>query len=322
MFHIHASSRFRCLIVAFLALFIITGQPRAKGQDTSPGIDFFTGVNFSFSDMNFESQYDVLLHLTPGFKWNFGHHWQLSGQVMIPIVNTFGDSYKFVKIGAFNVSKELCISKLYLKATVGVFDMYRYGADLKAFLPLCDWFAFEGQMGYVGRMYYYYKFYINEPNTFVWTVGGDIYLPRWNTQFRGTIGRYLYKDYGCEAEVMRHFNHTTVSLYGRWSSEYGLDGGFRFVITLPPYHRKHRYVNLRLASNYRMSYSVMGNTISNCMYHTDPEENERHGWFSRDLLQWGSHTMAPDFIITNASDVKPDEKSEEQSQEPSETEKQ
>jgi hypothetical protein len=32
------------------------------------------------------------------------------------------------------------------------------------------------------------------------------------------------------------------------------------------------------------------------MYNTDPEENERDGWFSRDLLQWGSHTMQPDFI--------------------------
>ena len=33
------------------------------------------------------------------------------------------------------------------------------------------------------------------------------------------------------------------------------------------------------------------------MYKTDPEENERDGWFDRDLLEWGSHTMAPDFII-------------------------
>jgi hypothetical protein len=34
------------------------------------------------------------------------------------------------------------------------------------------------------------------------------------------------------------------------------------------------------------------------MYRTDPEENERDGWFSRDFMQWGSHTMEPDFRIT------------------------
>ena len=321
MFHLHTSFRLRSLIVAFFALFFMVGQPQAKGQDTSPGIDFFSGINFGFKDMNFERQYDVLIQLTPGFKWNIGHHWQLAGQAVVPIVNTYGEEYKYVQIGAFNISKELSISKLYLKTTVGIFDLYRYGADLKAFLPLCDWFAFEGQMGYVGVLYNYYnRLWIEKPKTFVWTIGGDFYLSRWNTQFRGTVGRYLYGDYGCEAEAMRHFNHTTVSVYGRWSSVYGLDAGFRFVVMLPPYHRKHRAVNIRPASNYNLSYMVMFNTYSNRMYHSDPEENIRDGWFSRDLLHWGSHTMKPDFIITTKSDtisakqpeVQPETQSDEQ----------
>ena len=298
MFNLHTSTRLRSVLVLFFTLFFMEGQPQAKGQGSSPSIDFFSGINFGFSDMHFERQYDVLLQLTPGFKFNFGNHWQLAGQAVVPIVNTYGEQYKYVQIGAFNISKEFRISKLHLKASAGVFDMYRYGVDLKAFLPLCGWFAFEGQMGYVGTMYFNETFHINKPNTFVWTVGGDIYLSQWNTQFRGTVGRYLYRDYGIEAEAMRHFNHTTVSVYGHWSNEYGLDGGFRFVISLPPYHRKHRAVNFRPASNYQMSYSVMYKVYSNRMYHTDPEENIRHGWFSRDLLQWGSHTMEPDFIIT------------------------
>ena len=304
MFHRHALHRHHPLLVALLALFLWTGQPQAKGQDTSPGIDFFSGVNFSFADMNFYRQYDVLIHLTPGFKWNMGHHWQLTGQAMIPVVNTFGDQYKYVQIGAFNINKEFRVSKLYLKTTVGVFDMYRYGADLKAFLPFSEWIAAEGQVGYVGTLYFNPSPHINKPDRVVWTIGGDIYLPRWNTQFRGTVGRYLFRDFGCEGEAMRHFNHTTVSVYGRWSGDYGMDGGFRVVIMLPPYHRKHRAVNFRLASNYRMSYTVMYNNYSNCMYNTDPEQNERDGWFSRDLLHWGSHTMDPDFIITNQSDKK------------------
>lgn len=302
MFHLHASSRYRSLIVGLLALFFVAGQPHAKGQDTSPGIDFFSGVNLSMVDMDFERQYDVLIHLTPGFKWNMGHHWQLTGQAVIPIVNTFGYSYKYVQIGALNVSKEMRISKLYLKTTVGVFDTYRYGADLKSFVTVSDRLAFEVQMGYVGLLYFTPSAHFTIPNRFVWTVGSDIYLPRWNTQFRGVIGRYLFRDFGCEAEVMRHFNHTTVSLYGQWSGKYGLDGGFRIVIMLPPYHRKHSVVNFRPASNFRMSYSALYKEYGNCMYHTDPEQNERDGWFSRDLLHWGSHTMEPDFIITNKSD--------------------
>ena len=290
MFHLNKTPQGRLLIVGLFALIFMASQPQAKAQDTSPGIDFFSGVNFSFADMNFYRQYDVLLHLTPGFKWNMGHHWQLTGQAMIPVVNTFGDGY------------EMRISKLYLKGTVGVFDKYRYGADLKAFVPLSDNLAFEAQAGYVGVLYFDPSPHIFKPDCLVWTVGGDIYLPRWNTQFRGTVGRYLFSDFGCEAEAMRHFNHTTVSLYGRWSGDYGLDGGFRVVIMLPPYHRKHRAVNFRPASNYRMSYTVMYKIYANGMYNTDPEQNERDGWFSRDMLRWGSHTMEPDFIITKKSE--------------------
>ena len=115
MFHLNESPRCRSLIVGLFALFFMASQPQAKAQDTSPGIDFFAGVNLSFADMNFYRQYDVLIHLMPGFKWNMGHHWQLTGQAMIPVVNTFNDYYsKYVQIGALNISKELRINKLYL----------------------------------------------------------------------------------------------------------------------------------------------------------------------------------------------------------------
>ena len=298
MFHQNTPSRHFPLLVALLALFLCIGQPKAKGQSTAPGIDFFSGLDFNFKDMDYETQYKFLIRLTPGFKWNMGNHWQMAGKVVIPIVNQYGTDYSFVQVSALNVSKELNIRSFYLKPTIGVFSQNRYGVDLKAFLPLCDWFAFEGQAGWVGSVFMFPYWEIVAPNRFVGTIGGDIYLPRWNTQFRGVVGKYLYDDFGCEAEAMRHFNHTTISVYGQWSNMYSFDAGFRIVIMLPPYRRTHRAVNFRPASNFYLSYTVMYQQFNNLMYCTDPEENLRDGWFSRDLLQWGSHTMEPDFIIT------------------------
>lgn len=297
MFHRHTSSRLRSAVVVLLALLFGLGHPKASGQEASRSIDFFSGVDFNFKDMDFETQYKLLVRLTPGFKWNLGNHWQMAGQVMIPVLNQYGYEYKFVQLNMLNVSKELCYKQLYLKATAGIFSSNYYGLDLKAFLPLCEWFAFEGQTGYVGTMFLNPYWELNAPFLFVGTIGGDFYLPRWNTQFRGIVGKYLYGDLGCEVEAMRHFNHTTVSVYSRWNNVVGFDGGFRFVITIPPYNRKHRTVNFRPASNFRLSYSVMCHQLTNKIYRTDPEENERDGWFSRDLLQWGSHTMEPDFKI-------------------------
>lgn len=289
--------RHRLLVATLLVLFFGAGRPQASSQSVSPGIDFFSGVDFNFRDINFNTQYEFLIRLNPGFKWDLGNRWQLSGQVLIPIVNQYGTEFGFFQVNTLNISKEFKIKSLYLKATAGVFSQNRYGLDLKVFMPLCDWFAFEGQAGYVGSVFVSPYWEIVAPNRFVGTFGGDFYLPRWNTQFRGVIGKYLYDDFGCEIEAMRHFNHTTVSIFGRWNDINGFDGGFRCIIALPPYHRKHRAVNFRPASNFRLSYLVMYRTNTNRMYHTDPEENERDGWFSRDFLHWGSHTMQPDFII-------------------------
>ena len=298
MFHWHIPSHHFPLLVILFVFSLWIGQPQAKGQTTSPSVDFFSGLDFNFKDMDYETQYKFLIRLTPGFKWDMGNHWQMAGKVVIPIVNQYGSEYSFVQVSALNISKEFNIKSLYLKPTIGAFSQNRYGVDLKAFLPLCDWFAFEGQAGWIGSVFMFPYWEIIAPNRFVGTFGGDIYLPRWNTQFRGVVGKYLYDDFGCEAEAMRHFNHTTISVYGQWSNMYSFDAGFRIVIMLPPYCRTHRAVNIRPASNFYLSYTVMYQQFNNSMYCTDPEENMRDGWFSRDLLQWGSHTMDPDFIIT------------------------
>ena len=55
----------------------------ASGQS----IDIFSGVELHFKDLDFKRQYDVLINLTPGFKWDMGNHWQLSGQVIVPVFN-------------------------------------------------------------------------------------------------------------------------------------------------------------------------------------------------------------------------------------------
>lgn len=297
MFYRLIFSRFRPVAVAFLVLFLGLGHPKANAQATSPGLDIFSGLDFYFKDLDFQTQYKFLIRLTPGFKWNMGNHWQLAGQVIVPVVNQYGDYYKYVRLNMFNVSKEFRVGHLYLKTTAGLFSREHYGLDVKAFLPLCKWFAFEGQAGWVGIMQHNPNFWICAPNRFAWIVGGDIYLSQWNTQFRGIAGKYLYQDYGFEVEAMRHFNHTTISVYGCWNNVNSFDAGFRIVIMLPPYHRTHRMVNFRPISNWNMDYTVMYHQYDNIMYRTDPEENKRDGWFSRDLLQWGSHTMEPDFII-------------------------
>lgn len=283
--------------LALIGLLCLAVSPRATGQS----IDFFSGAELYLQDFNFIRQYDVLIYLTPGFKWNMGNHWQLAGNVYVPIINQYGEQYGYVTPNVFVLSKQLRLGPLYLKGSGGLFSENRYGLDVKAFLPVADWFAFEAQAGYVGLFYLFPQWTATRPDRFAGTIGGDIYLTRWNCQLRGIAGRFLYQDYGAMAEAMRHFKHTTISVYGCWHNTWNhkdeLDAGFKLVIMIPPYHRKRRVVNFRPVSNFRLTYTVMGYPYANILYWTDPEENGRDGWFDRDLLHWGNHTMAPDFVI-------------------------
>lgn len=96
---------------------------------------------------------------------------------------------------------------------------------------------------------------------------------------------------------MRHFKHCTVGVYAEYSDQGGKNGGFKVVMMIPPYKRTRRKVNFRPASNFRLTYSIEGDAYANKMYITDPEENEREGWFNRNALQWGANRMEPDFWI-------------------------
>lgn len=313
----------RRLPIAGLVLVILlsSAPQKALGQNDKPSIDFFTGVDFSISDNHFILPYFVSLGLTPGFKFDMGNHWQIAAQGGIALTGQFANNWKRLSFSMLVLSKEMKLGPVYLKGSTGLFSNARYGFDLKAFLPVNQWLAFEAQGGCTGYLSTVRGWSMSPMKRFTGTIGGDIYIPRWNTQLRGVIGKYVYTDWGFEAEAMRHFNHTTIGLYAKWSNipgqfnqegvslakslTKGMDGGFRVTIMLPPYKRTHRTVNFRPASNFNLTYLIRGAHQyhdANQLYNTDPEENKRDGWFSRDLLQWGSHTMEPDFKYREKED--------------------
>lgn len=304
-----------------LALLLVSVSQKSMAQDNKPSIDFFSGIDVGITDYTFYRQYNVLFGLTPGFKFDMGHHWLLSAKGNVWLVNNYNNNLKRAYLTMFVLSKELKAGPIYLKGSVGLFSNARYGFDLKAFLPVTQWLAFEAQAGITGLLTMAGGWSMSPIGRFSGTIGGDIYIPKWNTQFRGVIGSYVFQDWGFEGEVMRHFNHTTLGLYLKWNNiagqlnqegitlvqslKKGMDGGFRVTIMIPPYKRTHRTVNFRTASNYNLICLIRGLNIyrdANQLYRTDTEENMRDGWFSRDLLQWGSHTMEPDFIYQGKED--------------------
>jgi len=281
------------------AVLLLWGSP-AKGQPLVPegSVDLFMGVDLNYRDLLHNKVYEVLVNLTPGVKWHVGRQWQVAAQALIPVYNDYGDRYKRIRLNMALLSKEFYFKERYfLKVSGGLFGSERYGLDLKGMLVVNDWLAFEAQAGLTGYCSMATGWEASRPGRVTALVGADFYLNRWNTQFRARGGRFLYEDYGVVGECMRHFKHCSVGLFGSYSDRWGENGGFKVVVMIPPYRRTRRTVNVRPASNFRLTNNIMADPYANRMYTTDPEENEREGWFDRERLRWGSNRMAPDFQI-------------------------
>lgn len=280
------------------ALIGIEGSIQAQPLVKTGQVDIFMGVDFNYRDIVFSKPYELLINLTPGVKWNLGKQWQMAAQVLVPVYNDYGDYYKRVRLNMAVVSKEMYFGeKLFLKASGGLFSYERYGLDAKAFYTVNPWLALEAQAGWTGFCSMAAGWRASTPRRWTALAGADVYLDRWNTQLRVRGGRFVYEDYGVMAEGMRHFRHCSVGIYAQYSNEGGRNGGFKVVMMIPPYIRKQRKVNIRPASNFRLTNNILGNPYANKMYNTDPEENEREGWFDRERLKWGSNTMEPDFKV-------------------------
>lgn len=277
--------KIKILLIFYLcSLFVASAQYQSK-----PGeVDIFMGLDLKYRDIYHKRVFDVLLNLTPGVKWNMGREWQVAGQVFIPIVNQYGDLYKNVRINMLNVSKVLTMNNRRgaLKITVGIFSQERYGIDVKGMFMLRSWVALAAQAGFTGYVSMQRGWDASYMGRIMALGGADFYINRWDCEIRVRAGRYLYKDTGCGIEGMRHFKHTTVSLFGEYSNIGKLNGGFKVVVMLPPYNMKRRKVNFRPASNFRLTYHKEYAPYSNQVYQTDPEENEYDGWFGRHYLEY------------------------------------
>lgn len=292
-------------LTALLAL-LTTFPLSLSAQDKTGTVDLFMGADFNYRDIWFNNRvYDVLINLTPGVRWNMGHRWEVAAQAFVPVVNQYGERYKKVRLNMAVLSKQLAIGQHWkMKVSGGWFSAERYGLDLKNMFILNRWLALTAQAGLTGHCSMEADWEASTMRRLTFQVGPEIYLHRWNTQLSVRGGRYLYEDYGIVGEGFRHFKHVSVGVYASYSDKGKENAGFKVVMMLPPYKRVARKLNIRPASNFRLTYNVEANNYMNHTYNTDPEQNEREGWFDRDLLPWGIDTMPPYFTIRERKETK------------------
>ncbi len=294
------------LRLAAVMVMLMTYVPRGSAQMQPGQVDIFIGADLQYRDVMFNGRvFDVMLSLTPGVKWNFGHRWEASARVWIPVINQFGDAYtNRVRLDMLTVSKQLGVGTRWrFKGTAGLFDRFRYGIDVKAMFITTSWLAFTGEIGVTGFMDMSRGFDATAPNLFSFLLGPEFWIDKVQTSLWARGGRFAFGDFGVIAEGMRHFKHVSVGLYAAYSNDYGKSGGFKVIIDLPPYRRTRHRVNFRPIASFRLTNNIKATSTATKEYITDPEQTERSGWFDPDLNPWGREVKVPQFIYKTEEEI-------------------
>lgn len=285
----------RNLILFLVCLLTV---PMVAQERLTPKVEIFAGADLLYRDIRLNKMYECVVNITPGVKWHIGRDWMLAGQAIIPVYNDYGERYKKVRLNMAVLSKEWAWrEKQFLKVSGGLFGHERYGLDVKWMMPVNNWFALDAQVGLTGFCSMAVDWECSPMERVTGWAGARFYIENVNTEFRLRGGRFLYEDYGVKAEVMRHFKHCTVGLYAQYNNKEHENGGFKVIMMIPPYKMKQRKVQVRPASNFRLTYNYNAQQYAMKMYTTDPEENEREGDFNREKLKWGANKMVPDFQV-------------------------
>ena len=208
--------------------------------------------------------YQVLFNLSPAIEVSLWKGMKLTGQVIIPIYNEYGPLYEQVRQGYVTLSQSVRLPyNTFLTATVGTFNNTRWGGMLEAKHFFKDErFSVEAKLGYTGKSRFQdWRWKVSPLKRWTWSVGGSFYWPKFNTQLSAKVEQYLLSEKGVRFDMIRHFRYTSIGFYAMKvenAGNKGYNGGFRFVIALPPYKYKRKgYIPRVLPSEYfGMSYNA------------------------------------------------------------------
>ena len=208
--------------------------------------------------------YQVLFNLNPAIEVSLWKGMKFIGQVIIPVYNEYGSSYEQVRQGYIALSQSVRLPyNIFLTATIGTFNNYRWGGTLDAkYIFKDERFSVDGRIGYTGRSRFEdWRWKVSPLKRFTWNIGGSFYWSEYNTSFSLKVEQYLLSEKGIRFDMVRNFRYVSIGFYGmkvQNAGNKGYNGGFRFQIALPPYKYKRRgYMPRVMPSEYfGMSYNA------------------------------------------------------------------
>lgn len=225
-------------------------------------VDILVYPQLSYMNLIITQIYQVLFDLSPAVEVSLWPGSKFTGQIKIPVYNDgYGMLEDKVHPGHITLSQRFRLPyNIQGKLTVGYFNADRWGGDLAFFYPFKDErFSIDARIGYTGIGYWngFHLHYDDKMRT-TWSVGGNFYWPKYNTQFSLKGEKYILGEKGVKFEMIRHFRYASVGFYAMKAEHANSNGGFRFQVALPFYKKKRNgYVpRLNLSNNMGTIYNA------------------------------------------------------------------
>lgn len=259
-------------------------------------VDIFVYPEFSFRNSKLSVPYQVRLNMNLAIQVPLWRGAKATAQLVVPVVNQYGYKYDSVRPGYITLSQTLRLPfNVFVTGTAGFFNNNRAGVDLSAeYHPGKGRFWVDGRVSYtvwgewgkwessgegmvnVAPFMYGYSL---EETRMTGQLGVNYYWKRFNTQFVFSGESYLGGDCGVRFDMIRHFKYSSIGFYGMyvpsdwWNS--GINAGFRFQITLPPYKYKRKgYIPRVMPSrNWGFSYNAGGTFVYGQKFRADVDDN-------------------------------------------------
>lgn len=263
-------------------------------------VDLLVYPDFNFRNSRLSRPYQVRFNLNPTLQVSLWKGGKLNAQIIVPVVNDYGYKYDDVRPGFLTVSQTVRLPyNVFVTGTAGFFNNNRAGVDLQAEYHPSFIEALKGKVWIDGRVSYTvwgewgeweytngvknihpFKFgYSKEDDRITGQLGINYYWEKYNTQFAVRGESFIGGDCGFRFDMIRHFRYCSIGFYGTyipsdWWND-GINAGFRFQITLPPYKYKRKGYIPRVmpARNWGFAYNAAGAFVYGQRFRANIDDN-------------------------------------------------
>ena len=255
-------------------------------------VDLVIYPMFSFKNGRLSVPYQVRFNVNPTLEASLWRGGRVTAQLVIPVVNDYGYKYDDVRPGYLTVSQTVRLPyNVFVTATAGCFSSNRNGFDvsMEYYPQLKDfwfdarasytWFGEWGEWSY-GENLHPFKFgYDKNSGRATWNIGANYYWRALNSQLSLRGEKYIQGECGVRFDLIRHMKNCSIGFYGMYVPDddhnKGVNGGFRFVVKLPPFkYKRSGYVpRVTTSSIWGFEYNAGGTFVYGQSFKANAQQN-------------------------------------------------